>query len=198
MTAGPVMARRLALAAITAGLAATTIGLTLRKGTSPEDGGGPAVRRLVPGQFTPTVPPVPVPSFPFRDGAGQTLTLDAFRGKVVLFNVWATWCQPCIKEMPALNRLQATLGGERFEVVALSVDRSGAEKVRPFYAAHNLNALKLYMDPENAVGRLLVLGGLPTTLLLDREGRETGRLMGAAEWDSPALRGPIDALLARG
>ncbi|MGQ9368862.1 TlpA family protein disulfide reductase [Azospirillum sp. A39] len=140
-----------------------------------------------PERFTEVTPPRAVPSFAFVDGQGRKTTIGDFAGRVVLLNLWATWCGPCVKEMPSLDRLQARLGGARFQVVALSVDRGGRETVEPFLAKLGIAALPLYLDPGNASMGALSPRGLPTTLLIDEEGREVARLEGAAEWDSPEM-----------
>ena len=128
-----------------------------------------------------------LPSIAFVDATGRTLSLEQFRGKVVLLNIWATWCTPCRQEMPSLDRLQEQLGGNDFEVVALSIDKGdkGMELVKSFYASLGVSRLRVYHDPEGAAGFDLGVMGVPATLLLDREGREIGRMSGAAEWDSP-------------
>jgi thiol-disulfide isomerase/thioredoxin len=90
--------------------------------------------------------PEPAPEITFSDAAGNTLRLADFKGKVVLVNLWATWCAPCVKEMPALDRLQAKLGGADFAVLALSIDREGLAKVQPFFDAHKIAALAPYLD----------------------------------------------------
>lgn len=131
--------------------------------------------------------PRQVAAIEFADGAGQAMTVAEFRGRVVLLNLWATWCAPCRREMPTLDRLQAELGGPDFEVVALSVDREGSPVVEKFYEELGLRALAIYVDTTAAATRELRAPGLPTTLLLDREGRELGRLLGPAEWDSPDM-----------
>lgn len=131
--------------------------------------------------------PQPVPDIRFQGADGKPLALSDFRGKVVLLNVWATWCAPCRKEMPALDRLQQKLGGPGFEVVALSINSGGAAVVRQFYDEIGIRALAIYVDPTTeATGNLRTLG-IPTTLLLDREGRERWRKTGPAEWDSPEI-----------
>ncbi|CAN7621830.1 TlpA family protein disulfide reductase [Agrobacterium genomosp. 3] len=130
---------------------------------------------------------MPVPALQFTDGAGRPETLEMFRGKVVLFNVWATWCLPCRKEMPTLDRLQATLGGADFEVVALSIDRSGPEAVKTFYAETGIQHLAIHVDATSKAGFALASFGLPTTLLVDRQGQELGRLVGPVEWDAPDM-----------
>lgn len=131
--------------------------------------------------------PAPVPALQFTDEAGGPQTLEMFRGKVVLLNVWATWCLPCRKEMPTLDRLQAVLGGLDFEVVALSIDRGGPEAVKKFYAEAGVQHLGIHVDATSQAGFALASFGLPATLLVDRQGQELGRLVGPAEWDAPAM-----------
>ncbi|CAN7661915.1 TlpA disulfide reductase family protein [Pararhizobium sp. LjRoot255] len=128
--------------------------------------------------------PRPVPDVQFTDGEGRPRALADFRGKVVLLNMWATWCLPCRKEMPTLDRLQAALGGGGFEVVALSVDRQGAEAVKAFYSEIGVRNLAVHVDASGQALSALAAVGLPTTILIDAEGRELGRLMGPAEWDA--------------
>lgn len=131
--------------------------------------------------------PKTIPAISFEDQQGQARSLADFRGKVVLLNIWATWCAPCRREMPALDRLQSALGGAGFEVVALSIDRAGIAAVRKFYAEVGVRNLAIYIDNSGKAARELGAVGLPVTLLIDREGRELGRLMGPAEWDAPEI-----------
>ena len=126
-------------------------------------------------------------SIAFSDSAGTSLGLDSFAGKFVLLNIWATWCGPCRKEMPALDRLQSALGSDHFEVVALSIDRQGAAVVSPFYNELGVKHLATYIDPSGKSQDDLRVYGIPTTLLIDRTGREIGRLVGAAQWDAPEM-----------
>lgn len=133
------------------------------------------------------VRPRALPPLRFADGAGAATGLSAFRGRVVLLNVWATWCPPCVKEMPTLDRLQATLGGPDFEVVALSIDEAGAAAVRPFFARLGIAHLRPYVDTFGEASASLVAAGVPLTLLIDREGREIASKLGPAEWDSPQM-----------
>lgn len=128
--------------------------------------------------------PQAVPDLRFQDGKGNLLSLSEFRGKFVLLNVWATWCAPCREEMPALDRLQQQLGGPDFEVAALSIDRGGAVAVRAFYEEMDIRALSIYVDPGSEAMSTLRTVGIPTTLLVDREGRELWRKTGAATWDN--------------
>jgi thiol-disulfide isomerase/thioredoxin len=130
--------------------------------------------------------PQPLPELVFADESGEPRTLDSWRGKVVLLNVWATWCAPCRAEMPTLQRLQERLGGESFEVVALSVDRAGAGVVRKFFDEIGVD-LPVFVDQDGTALRALGLFGLPATLLIGPDGNELGRLAGPAEWDSPEM-----------
>jgi len=142
--------------------------------------------------------PRPVPEVRFLDGEGRALTLDRFHGKVVLLNLWATWCAPCRREMPTLDNLQARLGGDDFEVVALAVDRGGGAKVKAFLEELELGRLALYLDPSSRALRALGAYGLPTTLLIDREGGEVMRAIGPAEWDGPEIVALIRHLIDAG
>lgn len=128
-----------------------------------------------------------LPDVSFVDGGGGPMRLSDFRGKTILLNVWATWCAPCRKEMPALDRLQAKLGGPGFEVLALSIDRDGAPAVKSFYEELDIKELRIYVDPTAQASSDLAAIGLPTTLLVDPQGREIGRKVGPAEWDSPEV-----------
>ena len=139
------------------------------------------------GAFKEVSPPKPLPVLAWTDLDGQPLPMEGLRGRMTLLNVWATWCAPCVKEMPALERLQAQLGGPGFGVLALSVDRGGAHQVKPFLDKTGLTRLPIALDMPGASMQALNLRGLPTTLLLDAEGREIARFEGAAEWDAPAM-----------
>jgi thiol-disulfide isomerase/thioredoxin len=149
-------------------------------------GGAEADRRAVPlrpvGNLAFTAPK-PLRDLAFVDGEGRSMSLAAFRGKVVLLNVWATWCVPCREEMPTLDRLQAALGGPDFQVVALSIDRGGAAPVREFYRAVGVEHLAVYVDSAGRTGGAIGAPGIPVTLVLDRAGREIARTLGAAAWD---------------
>ncbi len=133
---------------------------------------------------------------PFIDGRGRSLTLADFRGRIVLLNIWATWCVPCREEMPALDALQARLGGEGFHVLPLSIDGAGMKVVRRFYDEIGIQNLGMYLaDSTRAMFALGVIG-LPTTILIDRAGKERGRLVGPAEWDSPEIIAQIQTLIS--
>lgn len=121
----------------------------------------------------------------FQDEIGSPLQLSDWRGKIVLLNVWATWCGPCREEMPTLDRLQEKLGGERFDVLALSIDRGGVGVVQEFYDEIGLQHLQIRIDPTTRASRAMKVFGLPTTLLIGPDGKELGRKVGPAEWDAP-------------
>lgn len=141
--------------------------------------GGPAgAAELVLGE------PKPLPEVIFQNAEGEEVALADFRGQVVVLNLWATWCAPCRHEMPSLDRLQAEHGaGDDLEVIALSLDRGNSEKITLFYEEVGVTHLDIYRDPTAQASRALLAPGLPTTLVIDREGREIGRVLGPAEWD---------------
>jgi thiol-disulfide isomerase/thioredoxin len=128
--------------------------------------------------------PAEVPDLEFLDGGGKTVHLSDFRGKVVLLNLWATWCVPCREEMPALDALQGAVGSDRFQVLALSVDKDGLEGAEAFLKEVNATHLGLYNDPTSSANFKVKGYGLPTTLLLSADGREVGRIVGPAEWNT--------------
>ena len=138
----------------------------------------------------------PVADAAFQDGEGNALNLGQWKGRVILVNLWATWCAPCRREMPELARLQKELGSGQFEVVAISVDRKGAEASAAFLKETGADNLKLYIEPSSAIVNSLQAIGLPATLLLDRKGNEIGRLLGPADWASPEAQTLIKAALA--
>ncbi|WP_431856309.1 TlpA family protein disulfide reductase [Azospirillum sp.] len=129
----------------------------------------------------------PIKPFAFVDGQGRKVELADFAGRTVLLNLWATWCAPCVKEMPSLDRLQAALGGRDFQVVALSVDRGGRDTVEPFLKKLGIKNLEPYFDQPSASMTALGPRGLPTTLLVGPDGQELGRVEGDVEWDSPEV-----------
>src|SRR5690349_3931467 len=133
--------------------------------------GGPVFRGAL-GPFAVHAKPMAVPALAFTDGDGKPLSLEDFKGKLVLLNLWATWCGPCVEEMPSLDRLQAKMGGNDFAVVALSSDKQGRSLVEPFLAKLGVKNLPMYLDTSGGVNRALKTRGLPTTLLIDREGKE--------------------------
>jgi thiol-disulfide isomerase/thioredoxin len=144
-------------------------------------GGGP------PG-FALAAEATPAPTARFRAVDGTPRTLADFRGRVVLLNIWATWCGPCRSEMASLDRLQALHGADGLEVLAVSVDRDGLNKVRRFYQNTGIRNLKVYVDSDRGTAAAFGARAIPMTVLIDREGNMVGSLVGAAEWDSSSAR----------
>lgn len=140
--------------------------------------------------------PDDLPVFPFQGPDGNPLSSADLKGKVVLLNIWATWCVPCREEMPQLNDLQAELGGDTFEVVALNIEKGGEEKARAFLEETGAKDLALYTDPTGKAFATLKVVGMPTTLLVDRHGKEMGRLVGPADWASPEAVALVQAAIA--
>jgi thiol-disulfide isomerase/thioredoxin len=134
--------------------------------------------------FTPTQPLVPVAEVSFDDGTGRLRSLSEYRGRGVILNFWATWCAPCIREMPSLDRLQAAVSGDGIEVLTLSEDRGGAPVVDAFVRKIQVRNLPAFIDIRGRALRKLAVVGLPTTIFIDAGGFEVGRVVGAAEWDS--------------
>lgn len=133
----------------------------------------------------------------FVDVEGRRHTLAEWKGKVVLLNIWATWCGPCKLEMPSLDRLQARMGGSDFTVLTVSVNRDGAGKPQAFFAENRIGALQVLNDQTGEFTYKMQAGGLPATLLLDREGREIARILGPAEWDSEEAQALIRDAVGR-
>jgi thiol-disulfide isomerase/thioredoxin len=132
--------------------------------------------------------PEKLPDFAFNDPEGKPVSLAAFRGKTVLFNVWATWCVPCRAEMPELDKLQGEFGSDKFQVVTVNIDTSRPERPKKFFEETGAKALTLYADPKaNVFYELKQSGkalGLPVTILLDPEGCQIGLMNGPAAWHS--------------
>jgi thiol-disulfide isomerase/thioredoxin len=150
---------------------------TLNAASPPQEQQMPVI-----GEFTPVSPPLPAPGVAYQGRDGTARHLAEFRGHWLLVNLWATWCAPCIKEMPSLGRLQAKLG-TALTVVAISEDRNGAKAVEPFLATHAIASPAIGLDPSSGMVGALHVEGLPTSLLIDPQGRIVAKLEGAAEWD---------------
>jgi thiol-disulfide isomerase/thioredoxin len=150
----------------------------------------PLVHELFPSKLPTTEltvhnSPRQLTDFTFSDGPGRSVTLDRFRGSYVLVNVWATWCTPCKEEMPALNHLALLFANKNIKIVPISIDVSGVLSVRSFYERLGLNNLSIYVDSSKNVMDVLGITGIPTTILIDPDGREIGRMVGPAQWDAP-------------
>jgi thiol-disulfide isomerase/thioredoxin len=145
--------------------------------------------------------PKPAPEVTFLDPAGKPVTLAHFKGRTVLVNLWATWCAPCRHEMPALDRLQAELGGADFEVVAVNIDTRNLERPKSWLQETGVTRLAYYADPQAKILQTLQRSGhvvgLPTTILVDAAGCELGTLKGAADWAGPDALRLIRAALGR-
>lgn len=156
--------------------------------TEPSDGTVSSFRQLN--------PPREPPSFQFLDAEGRTLSLADFRGKVILLNLWATWCAPCVREMPALDGLQGRLGKEDFLVLPISLDRKGRSVVETFYKRLGLRHLGIYLDPEVTIAEAFPVDVLPANFLVDRQGRVTAFLRSYVDWDAPEAEAMIRRLIA--
>ena len=149
------------------------------------------------GQFIPVAPPQPAPAVSFMTEAGRPATLGDFRGRPTIVNLWATWCGPCLREMPSLVRLQAEFAG-RLTVAAISEDHRGAVVVAPFVATRNLASLRIYLDPKQRVAEAFGVNELPTSIVLDAAGRVVGKVIGGADWTSPTMLAALRPLLRSG
>ena len=140
--------------------------------------------------------PLDLPELSFAGADGETKTLAGYKGKIVLLNIWASWCVPCREEMPQLDKLQAEIGGKDFEVVAVNIDRGGGDKAKQFLEETGATHLSPYTDPSGKLFAAVKAVGMPTTLLIDRDGREIGRLVGPADWGSEDAKRLIEAAIA--
>lgn len=162
--------------------------LATHEASEPSDGTVASIRTFDP----PRVPPF----FRFFDASGQTVTLADFRGKVLLLNLWATWCVPCVREMPALDRLQAKFGKEDFVVLPISLDREGRPVVEAFYQRFGIRHLGMYLDPDLSIEVAFPIDVLPANFLFDREGRVTGYVRSYIDWEAPEAEALILRLIS--
>jgi thiol-disulfide isomerase/thioredoxin len=130
----------------------------------------------------------------FSDSQGARHSLAEFKGRYVLLNLWATWCGPCVKELPALAKLKSSLKGARIDVVAVNVGRSSIDDTARFLSDHHAASLTAYLDTNIALMRVFGAYGLPLTVLIDPQGRLVAKALGPAEWDDPAAIGYFRAL----
>lgn len=144
-----------------------------------------------------TNPPA-ISSSPFQDGEGKDRTLQEFQGKAVILNFWATWCRPCVDELPQLDALQEDLTrtGKNITVIALAQDFKGRDVVSAFLKDRNIMHLPVYTDRKNTLLREMKVGGLPTTIFIDRAGNEVARIQGFVHWDSAQVKALLDKLAA--
>lgn len=142
--------------------------------------------------------PQPATSVSFQNEQGNNVTLADYEGKVLVVNLWATWCAPCIREMPTLDNLEREMGGESLHIIAMSQDREGKSVAQPFMETNEWSNLDLYVAPDLAFAKAAAVKGLPTTLVIDKKGREVARLQGTAEWDSEDIRTILRELITEG
>ncbi len=181
----------LAVAGLVAVLALAAVGFKLSQ--------GPDLSKYATGaleKMTTVASPAPIAPIPFTDADGKPMTVADFKGQVVVMNIWATWCGPCKVEMPTLGRLQAAYAGKPVLVAAVSVDKDSDMNLARAEIAAN-GPLTLFRDPAYRLAFALdpKVEGFPTTLIIDRQGRERARMSGAAEWDAPEVKALIDRLL---
>ncbi len=136
----------------------------------------------------------PAPAVAVTDGAGKRHMLSEFKGRYVLVNLWATWCGPCVRELPALAALQSALPDKQLKVLAVNVGRTGAAETAAFLGAHKAGSLGVWLDANVALMRAFGAYGLPTSVLIDPQGDIVARAVGAAGWDAPAAIAYFKAL----
>jgi thiol-disulfide isomerase/thioredoxin len=147
------------------------------------------------GALRPTEPPVPLPPAALVDAGGSVHGVGDFSGQGLVINLWATWCVPCVAELPALAALAGRVKDEGIVVLPLSSDRGGAPVVEKYYLRHGIEGLPVWLDPKGAAARAWGARGIPTTLIVDRQGRERGRIEGAADWAGDAAVAAIRRLV---
>lgn len=140
------------------------------------------------GGFEPSAAPRPAPDTPFLAADDTAASLARFKGRLVLLNLWATWCAPCRAELPALDAVQAALGGDRFAVVAVSVDTGDGSAVRHFFDERGITGLEAFRDPAGRLPRALGVTGYPVSFLIDPAGRIAGRFRGPVDWRAAGPR----------
>ncbi len=141
--------------------------------------------------FTPLNPALPAPMTEFSDPLGAKTTLANFGKNMLFVNFWATWCLPCVKEMPSLDRLARDMAGEGLSVLAISLDTSGVKKVAPFYRQYRIDHLKIWLDERGRLAKNMKARLLPTSYLINQEGMIVAQFEGSADWDDPDLRAEI-------
>lgn len=172
-------------AAITATLAAMTV----------RNAGAQELHDLATA-LVPANPPVPAPDIAFGAADGSEHHLKDFIGHGMVINLWATWCVPCVEEMPSLAVLSKTLAPDDIAVLPLSADRGGVRAVEAFYQEHNISGLPVLLDPKGAAARAWHARGIPTSVIIDKQGRERARLEGSADWSTPAAAVIVRNLVA--
>lgn len=143
-------------------------------------------------------PPKQPPEFSFQTATGEKQTLADYRNQGVVLNIWATWCVPCLAEMPALNQLAGFLRDFSVNVLPISIDTKGLAAVRKYYTAHQIENLPILLDPSGDIADAFKIDGIPATFVINRHGRLVAHCLGAAEWDSPDAVATIRRLTSQG
>ncbi|WP_136653076.1 TlpA disulfide reductase family protein [Paracoccus aeridis] len=138
-----------------------------------------------------------VPDVPFTDAGGKQVSLADWKGKALLVNFWATWCAPCREEMPSLDALQAQRGGDDFAVLTIASGRNPPPAIRKFMDETGVKNLPVLTDERMALARAMGVMAMPVTILIDAEGNEVARMIGDADWSSPAALSVVDQLRAK-
>ncbi|MGC8475424.1 MAG: TlpA family protein disulfide reductase [Acetobacteraceae bacterium] len=141
-------------------------------------------------------PPRPAPALSWQTATGASQSLAAWRGQGVVLNLWATWCPPCVAEMPSLARLAHQLAGHHVVVLPVSLDQGGAKRVQGFFAAHHITGLPVLLDPDNNVPAALGVQGVPTSFLISPAGMILAQAVGPRDWSAPGVAAQITRLLA--
>ena len=147
------------------------------------------------GKFTLHDEPRPFRDKTFQNADGEEIDLHSFDGGVTLVNFWATWCPPCRAELPGMDRLQSALADDGLEIVAISLDRGGLKKAGGFWKKAGFKAMPLFADPDKDLAQQMGVIGLPVTAILGPDGREIGRIIGEAEWDSDEVKAMLRYLI---
>ncbi|MCF6282844.1 MAG: TlpA family protein disulfide reductase [Candidatus Polarisedimenticolaceae bacterium] len=145
--------------------------------------------------FVDVTPAKKVPLIQFQNGAGETINFDRFKGKVILLNIWATWCGPCIRELPALDRLQQRFADKDFAILPISTDKEGLGIIKPFYKRLKLKNLGIYNDATRAMAVTFPLDVVPANFIIDRNGMVVSFLRSYVEWDDPEVEDMINFYL---
>lgn len=160
---------------------------------------GPPLEGIFGERYDVYEPPQPAPDVAFEAHEGGEATLADYEGEVIVLNFWATWCAPCVEEMPTLDNLQAMLGDEGLRVMAVSQDRGGREQVEPFLREKlDLHHLGIYLDQQGELGRAFDVRGLPATFVINAEGQIVGKMVGPADWDSDEVVALVNYYLDAG
>lgn len=140
------------------------------------------------------LPPEPVADFQFKNEAGKTLKLSDFKGKPLIVNLWATWCAPCVHEMPGLSAIQEQFAQQGLQVLAISQDFNGLELVRSFYQKQGITNLPIYLDPKLEILSQINAKGIPATLFIDKNGKRVAQISGAIDWHSTGVLNAVKQL----